>query len=118
MKKFTITVMALISLLNISLANDSVSSKDAKKHEGKIANVCGLVVQVTDSAKAFFINFDQPYPNQTFYGVVWKNEMTEVGTSDQIMSLNNQTICIQGRIQNYKNIPNIIIKKSTQITKS
>ena len=119
MKKTALILIALNFMAVSAMADSPISSLQAQRYEGMIKTVCGPVEQITKSTKATFVNFDQPYPNQSFSAIISKSNHThseiEKYISDIVANGEENDICITGRIKAYKGAPNITIDDIDQI---
>jgi hypothetical protein len=77
----------LAGLLALSTpAQKKYSTSEAKEHYGVTATVCGEVVSTryatSTKGQPTFLNLDKPYPNQVFTIVIWGNNRSKFGTSE------------------------------------
>jgi DNA/RNA endonuclease YhcR with UshA esterase domain len=59
-----------------------------------------------------YLNFDQPYPKATFTVVIWNNNSH---ISKQLRNVENNTLCIQGKIEEYRGKPQMVLNSLQQI---
>jgi hypothetical protein len=89
----------------------------AKDYIGEIKTVCGLVSSVSniDSSKnvPIFINLGPAYPDQIFTIVIWKEWQDSLDIN--LRKLRNKTVCVEGMIDSYRDIPQIEINKESKI---
>jgi len=91
----------------------AVSSRDAAAHVGETVSVRGRVVAVFTSRNYnVFLNFDRPYPNQTFQGVIFRAATAAFGNPRQY---EGQEVVVTGRIKLYNGKPEIILDSPSQI---
>ena len=104
-------------LLSQALGQNSLSPADAKSHIGENATVCGHVASahfaVTSRGKPTFLNLDEPYPNQTFTIVIWGSDRMKFG--DPESTYRGKSVCVSGRIESYRGVPEIIAREPGQI---
>ena len=74
--------------------------------------VCGKVAQLKEFSKGVYLNFDQPYPKATFTVVIW-NSNSDI--SKQLRNVENNTLCIQGKIEEYRGKPQMVLNSLQQI---
>jgi DNA/RNA endonuclease YhcR with UshA esterase domain len=101
-------------------APESIAAKDAKNFVGKEKTVCGLVAATryleTSASRPTFLNFDKPNPNQTFTVVIFGDDRTKFGEPE--VTYRNKTICVTGKIEDYRGSPQIVAKDPKQITET
>lgn len=100
-----------------SLAENSISTTEAKNHVGENATVCGQVASThyADRSRGSptFINLDKPYPNQVFTIVIWGSDRTKF--SDPEEKYRGQHICVTGIITIYRGSPEVVAHEPSQI---
>jgi DNA/RNA endonuclease YhcR with UshA esterase domain len=96
---------------------ETYNGDDAKNHIGETATVCGTVVSadyaVRARGKPTFLNFDKPYPNETFTAVIWDENRLSFGTPET--TLMGKHMCATGVIRLYKGRPEIILRNPVQL---
>lgn len=106
---FSSTVLAQTPVLT---TNESVYNV------GKLATVCGYVASTKFAYRSHgqptFLNFDRPYPNQTFTALIWKKDRYHFGQPESDYLYRH--ICVTGRIKNYHGRPEIIVSTPSQIS--
>ncbi|MCX6162557.1 MAG: nucleotide-binding protein [Ignavibacteriae bacterium] len=112
MKKIFLFAALCLLFGSLSLyAQVEISSQDAKDHIGETVFVKGTVSGVSQSQKGnIYINFDYPYPDQTFTASVMGGSDVDV-SNIKVGSL----VKILGEIKKYKEKPEILLKKQDQI---
>ena len=100
-------------------AAKSIPSAQAQQHIGETATVCGLVAtarfHATQQGRPTYLNFDHPYPNQTF--TVTITEAARAAFSQPPETLfNGKTVCVTGQIVDRRGKPQIVVEKPSQIT--
>jgi len=107
-----------ISTANDSSAQKSISAAEAKQHIGETATVCGVVASARFASNTrgqpTFLNLDEPYPRQIFTIVIWGSDRAKFGTPEQ--DYNNKRVCVTGKIQEFKGVPEIVAKEKSQIS--
>ena len=88
----------------------------AGKYLGKKMIVEGKVVDTYRHLKSntVFLNFEKPYPNQCFTGVIFSSDLYKFVQNPEDYYL-NKTVRIVGEIKEYKGRPEIILKDPSQI---
>jgi hypothetical protein len=95
-----------------------ITSVESQQHIGETATVCGLVA----SARGFespdggrsYLNFDRPYPNQTFAVMIEGANRTKFKSPPDVL-FNGKNICVTGSIVSYRGKPEIIVEDPSQI---
>lgn len=113
--------LLLLSVLASTFApisySQNISATDAKNHVGEKATVCGKVVgerTLTSSrGEPTFINLDAAYPNQVFTILVWGDDRQNVGKLPE----QGSRVCASGMIQEYRGVPEIVVRSSVQFSK-
>jgi len=110
------TAFLVVSLAPYLNAQDLqiVKDSEAAQYVGKNVEVRGLVVAVYTSKKGnTFLNFGGKYPNQTFTGYIPAG--SELAGDRWTGTLQGKVISITGRIELYKEKPEIRIISKDQI---
>ena len=91
----------------------TILSRDAARHVGETVSVRGAVAAVfTSKNKNVFLNFDRPYPDQSFQGVIFRAAATAFGDPRQY---EGHEVVVTGRIKLYNGTPEIILDSLSQI---
>jgi DNA/RNA endonuclease YhcR with UshA esterase domain len=113
-------VRYLVALLLIALVVDTQASTviapaEAADHVGQLVTVSGRVegVYVRTSSGATFINFGAPYPNHVLNAVIFKGKRALFPGVD---SWKGKTVEVTGKVQLYKDKPEIILNTPVQVT--
>jgi DNA/RNA endonuclease YhcR with UshA esterase domain len=97
---------------------ETISSEQAQEHIGEINTVCGLVASAryldSDSARPTFLNFDRPYPNQTFAVRIDGPSRAGFNTPPEVL-FNGKTVCVTGLIEDHRGRPMIVVDDPFQI---
>lgn len=101
-------VLLAFLLTPVLACAENIPASDAGKHLGERGTVCGRIAE-THTASASrgvptFIDFERPYPNQTFTAVVWQRDKAIVGTVPTV-----NVICVTGTIIDYRGRPEIVL---------
>jgi hypothetical protein len=112
--------LALLIVLQSMRAYDTNSLSPAKigaamaaQHYNENLVVTGLVAQVNFRSRLVFLNFDKPYPDSPFAGVIFSpftNQFTN------LPSLEGRIVEVTGMITNYRNKPEIVLTNAIQLT--
>lgn len=107
---------AFLLLCTPTSQSQTLTTAQAREHEGQNATVCGIVAserQASNSkGKPTYINLDVPYPNQIFAVVVWEEDLAKVGT----LPRSGAHMCVKGLISYYHGVPEIIVRSAGQIS--
>jgi micrococcal nuclease len=117
--KLLFVLPALVCLLSIAYAQETITPEDAAKFIGHQKTVCGTVASAHFAAKVkgqpTFINLDKPYPNQIFTVLIWGSDRSKFEQSPETLYSGKQ-ICVTGMIKSYQGRPEIVVKEPVQIT--
>jgi hypothetical protein len=116
MKKTLIFIIS-ICLWQISFSQN-VPLDSVQFYVGKTITVCSKVQStfVTKSEKkTTYINFGKPYPNTTFTAVIFASDSSNFKYIPSEY-LKEKNVCITGKVELYKDKPQIIVKKEEQIS--
>ena len=100
----------------------SISPKDAAKHEGKVATVCGVVSSArylaestgrTSSHNPTFLNFGGKFPNHDFTAVIFEDNREKFGEPEK--SCLNKSVCVTGKIEIYREKPEVVLTEPEQL---
>lgn len=118
MRKFVCILMVLCLLFGAQAiaAEQNIPDHEASKYVGESVAVKGVVANVFQSQKGnTFLNFGKPYPNQTFYAVIFSKDVAKFGN---LKSYEGKTVVVTGMVQSYKGHAEIILKDPAQIMMS
>jgi DNA/RNA endonuclease YhcR with UshA esterase domain len=90
-----------------------ISAVDATNYYDQTMIVTGKVVQVTIRPSVTFLNLDKPFPNSPFAVVIIHGKTSFYGDAN---ALKGKSIEIRGKIQNYKDKPEIVLNTTNQLT--
>ena len=113
----TITVVVALLLMGSVGQAQSLTTAQAKAHEGENATVCGAVASertaTSSRGEPTFINLDSTYPNQVFTILIWGDDKKNVGELPHVGS----HVCAKGLITDYHGVPEIVVRSSGQLSK-
>lgn len=117
MKAIILIITFLVCACSL-IAQKSISLDEIDKHIGDSVQVCG---QVNDAYYASrventptFLNIGAKYPNQKLTVIIWKDVRREFERAPEEL-FKDQKICVIGKLELYKEKPQIVIRKSSQI---
>jgi hypothetical protein len=120
LRAITLGLAAGLFALGAATAAEFLAPGDAILHVGKTARVCGAVVTVVHAPKAngqpTFINFGKPYPDQDFTALIWGSSRPAFPYAPE--SLRGQTVCVRGRIAEYRGKAQIVVSDPSQLERS
>jgi hypothetical protein len=117
---FTILVVGLLAAPAFpAAAADPIPSSEAAAHVGEKVTVCGAVAGAAHfdrlRGEPTFLNFDRPYPAQSFTVVIWgENNGKFERPPHQLFS--GKEVCVTGTIETYNGKPQIEVRDPSQIT--
>lgn len=94
-----------------------IQAIDAKNHIGEYKEVCGFITDIKQFSKGVYINLDGKYPNIPFTIVVWKRDFNSELDKALDKIIPTSKICIHGKIESYKDKPQISLTEIRQIRK-
>ena len=107
----------LILATSVFLFAANLSTYEAKNHIGEVATICGTVVSGyyarNSRGEPTFLNMDKPYPNQPFTIVIWGEDRMKFG--DPLQKYKGHHVCVEGFIDSYRGIPQIVARDPSQI---
>jgi hypothetical protein len=114
MKNIFLVIAFCLVAMNFSFAQDTISTSQAKDFVGEFKYVKGHVAEVSTASKSgiTYINFDSKYPDNIFSAVIFKDNKDAF---DFTALSKCTTIVIYGKIEMYKEKPQIVLKEATQI---
>jgi len=88
--------------------------QEAPKKLGSTVCITGQVLSVnrSPSGTAWFLNFCEDYKTCPFSAVVFARDLRDVG---DVRMLEGKTIEVQGKVQLYQGVPEIIIRDARQL---
>lgn len=94
------------------------NTAEASSQIGKNCKVCGKVVSARYSARSkgtpTNINLDKKFPNQVFSATIWGSDRKNFSYAPE-KELPGKIICVKGKVEKYKKIPQIIVRNEKQI---
>lgn len=117
MKK-AIHAFLFFSLPFFTFSQHTIKLEDVKYHIGDSVTVCGKVysARFMENSKntPTFLNLGAAFPNQLLTVVIWGDVRNKMENKPEVY-FNNKEVCITGKIELYKEKPQIVIKSSEQI---
>jgi len=112
----TCVALAILTVAPLIATAETIPSAQAKDHIGETATVCGRVADARyqeTGSQVTFLNFDKPYPDHTFTAFLPAENRSKFGTPEK--DYKGRTICVTGKIQEYRGKPEIILTDPQQI---
>jgi DNA/RNA endonuclease YhcR with UshA esterase domain len=85
---------------------------------GKQSTVCGKAVSIkfveNGKSNPTYINLDKKFPDQLFTIVIYENVRNKLSYIPE-EKLMNKEICVSGKVEQYKGVPQIILQKEKDI---
>ena len=118
----TLAATLAICLLGSSVTgvcqSEKLTTAEAKDHIGEQATVCGKVASALYAASSrgrpTFLNLDRPYPNPIFTALIWGENRAKFRAPED--TYRDKTICVTGKITEYRGTPQIVISDPSQLT--
>ena len=114
MKNILLALAFCVIALNISFAQDTITTSQAKDFVGEFKYVKGFVAEISTASKSgiTYLNFENKFPDNIFSAVIFK-DFKDVF---DLAALNKcKNIVIYGKIELYKDKPQIVLKEASQI---
>lgn len=101
------------------LANNSknaIPAKEANQHIGEKRTVCGYVAGVKPFSLGTYINFTQPYPNNSMTAVIFDSDLPNVANNaNELYQTSGKQLCIEGVIETYRGTAQIKVRAAEQL---
>ncbi|QQR99173.1 MAG: DNA/RNA non-specific endonuclease [Sphingobacteriales bacterium] len=98
--------------------NNKINTLEAKDMIGKQSTVCGKAVSIkfveNGKSNPTYINLDKKFPDQLFTIVIYENVRNKLSYIPE-EKLMNKEICVSGKVEQYKGVPQIILQKEKDI---
>ena len=119
---FLATFSSYVAILPSAMASvrvlETITAEQAQDHIGETNTVCGLVATAryhgTQPARPTFLNFDHPYPNQTFAVMIPDLSRAKFSSPPEVL-FNGKTVCVTGLIVDRRGKPQIVVENPSQI---
>lgn len=115
--KLIATIIALLLCIT-DFSQESIKLEDINQHIGDSVTVCGKVysARYMENArnKPTFLNMGAAYPNQALTVVIWADVRKQFEDKPEVLFANKE-ICITGKLELYKDKPQIVIDKPKKI---
>ncbi len=99
-------------------AQEIVTAEQAQDHIGETNTICGVVANAryvdSDPTKPTYLNFDHPYPNQTFAVRIPGSSRPRFSEPPEAL-FNGKTICVTGLIVDQRGKPQMVVEDPSQI---
>jgi hypothetical protein len=116
-KNRLLALAVVLLTAHCAFGQKAISATQAINHVGENSRVCGQVASTHFAYRSrgapTFINLDEPYPNQIFTALIWAEDRSKFGAPE--VRYENRRICVNGVIQLYRGIPEIIVRHPSQV---
>lgn len=113
-------ILATLIVLNPIRADDTngtplskIAATAADKHYGERMIVTGLVAQVTVRPNVVYLNFDKPFPDSPFSGIIFHRFTSNFV---DVPSLKGKDVEVEGTITNFRGKSEILLSNASQLT--
>lgn len=117
MKKILLVIITACAF-HATKAQQKIKLEEVSKHTGDSVTVCGKVADAKyfEQSKSgpTLINIGAAFPNQLLTVVVYKEDRPAFSYAPET-KLVNQEVCVTGKIQLYREKPQIVVKKESEI---
>jgi Predicted RNA-binding protein, contains TRAM domain len=90
----------------------SIPAAEAKEHLGEQAAVKGTIAEVNQTERITRLNFDKPYPKQSFTAVIFSQKTNLFSELDK---LKGKSVEVRGKIVAYRDRPQIVVNSTNQL---
>ena len=121
MNKLAIIAILFVGVTRVALSAETnktnalvitITAAQAKDHIDTEATVTGTVFEVNKAEKLVRLNFDKPFPNQTFTAVVFASK---TNLFPEIEKLKGKKVEVTGKIAAYRDRPQIVLNSTNQL---
>ena len=99
-------------------AQRSISLGEVGKHIGDSVKVCSQIYDTYYAVRTentpTFLNIGAKYPNQLLTVVIWGDVRKNFESNPEEVFKNKQ-VCVIGKLETYKDKPQIVIQKTNQV---
>jgi aspartyl/asparaginyl-tRNA synthetase len=113
MKKLLLTILICFTAYVLS-AQVKVPADSVAKYIGQNVTVCAWVYGVKSLDKLSFINLGAAYPKSPLTIVIFTKDLPNFKTTPEILFA-NKTICVTGKLEDFKGKPQIVITRPEEI---
>lgn len=93
-------------------APTTIPASQAKDYIGSEKTVTGVIVEVNQAERLVRLNFDKPFPAQTFTAVIFA---AKTNLFSDLPKLKGKTVEVSGKIVEYRDRPQIVLANTNQI---
>ena len=105
-------VPGMVSAADETATLRRIPAAQARQHLNQEAVVTGKIAEVNHTERIVRLNFDKPFPNQTFTAVIFGKQTNGFPL---IAELKDKIVEVSGKITEYRNRPEIIITSTNQL---
>ncbi|ADC89777.1 nucleic acid binding OB-fold tRNA/helicase-type [Thermocrinis albus DSM 14484] len=117
-KRFYSAVFIFLSFISFLYAEDYITPEQAGNYIGEVKTVCGVVASAKYASHSrgqpTFLNLDRPYPNHIFTVVIWGKDRHKFSHPPESY-YKGKRICVEGLIDSYRGVPQIVVRDPSQI---
>jgi hypothetical protein len=100
-------------------AEQRIAAADAAQHVNEQARVCGFVAGAYHASRSrgepTFLDFERAHPGEVFKVVIWNTDRDKFKPPPE-SSYDHKNVCVTGRIQLHKGVPEIIVRDPSQLS--
>ncbi len=97
-----------------------IASSAARFSVGKTVTICGMVsgasYQGSVNGRPTFINFDRPFPNQTFTALIWGDKRGSFSPPPEQQFSAGACVRVSGLVETFRGDPQIVVTSPNQIS--
>jgi hypothetical protein len=96
-----------------------IAATDAAQHVNEQAKVCGFVASAYHASRTrgepTFLDFEKAHPGEVFKVVIWGTDRDKFKPPPET-AYDHKNVCVNGRIQLYRGMPEIVVRDPAQLT--
>ncbi len=114
--KYLLTTLLCVVLGYACTAQTTIAAKDAPQHIGDTVTICEKVysTKLMDNTNMTLLNLGGNYPNQLLTIMIPPADRDKFKQPE--IALKGKTICVTGKLVNYRDKPEIVVTDPAQIT--
>jgi hypothetical protein len=112
----TLTLLLFLTFSTFTFSQEEATLENIASFEGKTVTLCETITgtyQTKTESKVTYLNFGKSFPNNSFTVVIFKKDLENF--SYDPMTLKGKKICVTGKVGFYKDKPQIIVSKESEI---
>lgn len=92
-----------------------IAAVEARLHVGEEIIVAGKIAEINRTDKLLRLNFDKPFPHQSFTAVIFAEK---TNLFPDVSGLNGKLVEVQGKITEFRGRPQMVLSRTNQLRSS